>query len=252
MPGGHAPAAARPPARARPPLAELDALGWSWRRSPRAAAALELPPGNDVTKTQSYRAGWVEVQDLGSQLVLAAAPIRPGGRWLDACAGAGGKTLQLAGLLGPGGQVEARDVRPAALAELGRRAARAGLAGRIAFGGAVPAGGFDGVLVDAPCSGSGTWRRAPHLRWFTTPGGVAAAARLQGRILAANAPLVRAGGLLVYATCSLCRSENELVVERFLAGAPEFSSLQPGQNLRPPDPDGDAFFVAVLRRAGPA
>jgi len=234
-----------------PILAELDELGWAWRRSPRAAAALELAPGTDITKTRAFRDGRVEVQDIGSQLVLAAARFPPAGHWLDACAGAGGKTLQLAGLLGPAGRVEARDVRPAALEELGRRAARAGLADRVVLGGGNPAGGFDGVLVDAPCSGSGTWRRSPHLRWFTTPAGVAAAARLQGSILAENAPLVRPGGFLIYATCSLCRTENELVVQKFLAGATGFAAVQPGLNLRPPDPDGDAFFVAVLKRAGP-
>src|SRR5205085_9861086 len=101
------------------------------------------------------------VQDLGSQLILASAGIAAGGHWLDTCAGAGGKTLQLADLLGPTGKVDAHDIRPEALAELAARATRAGWEERIDILRHAPTEIYDGVLVDAPCSGSGTWRRAP-------------------------------------------------------------------------------------------
>jgi 16S rRNA (cytosine967-C5)-methyltransferase len=213
-----------------------------------------------VTATEAYRSGRVEIQDLGSQLLLEAVGVAPGGRWLDACAGAGGKSLQLAGLLGPDGRVDAEDVRPAALAELARRAARAGLAGRISIRGAA-GGGYDGVLVDAPCSGSGTWRRSPHLKWVTSPAQIAAGAARQEALLARCAPRVRPGGQLVYATCSLARSENEEVVRRFLAAHPAFAAgpyprprggEPAGDGLRfwPADHDGDGFFVASFRRAG--
>ncbi len=229
-------------------LAEFDALGWKWRRSERLAGALALAPGTDVTKTKAYSSGNVEIQDLGSQLVLRSAGADWAGAWLDACAGAGGKTLQLAALLGPSGSVTARDPRRSALEELGARAARSGMSGRIQIGGLRdPEGGFDGVLVDAPCSGSGTWRRAPHLKWTTTEAAVTRAARVQLELLQLNAPKVRLGGMLVYATCSLCRSENESVAAQFLQGK-RFEPVVAGTPLLPQAHDGDGFFVASFRR----
>jgi 16S rRNA (cytosine967-C5)-methyltransferase len=232
-------------------LAEFDAAGWEWRRSDLVAGAVALPPGTDVARTRAYISGKVEVQDVGSQRVLASLGSVPEGHWLDACAGAGGKTLQLAGLLGPEGRVTARDTRRSALDELSARAERAGLMGRIRIGDRDdPPGGFDGVLVDAPCSGTGTWRRAPHLRWVTSQPAVASAAELQLALLRQNAALVRKGGLLAYATCSLCRTENESVVELF-QGAGGFEPVNPGQLLPPQAHDGDGFFVASFRRTRP-
>ena len=172
-----------------------------------------------------------------------------GGHWLDACAGAGGKTLQLAALLGPDGTVTARDTRRTALEELSARAARARLSVRIRAGDrSDPPGGFDGVLVDAPCSGSGTWRRAPHLKWVTTAEGVRNAAATQLGLLRENAARARPGGRVVYATCSLCRSENESVVAQFLQSAEGFEAEPPARTLLPQSHDGDGFFVACFRR----
>jgi 16S rRNA (cytosine967-C5)-methyltransferase len=233
-----------------PILSEFESLGWAWRESGLCRGALLLPQGSDVTKTRAYLSGGVEVQDIGSQLILATVGVGPGGHWLDACAGAGGKTLQLAVLLGPGGRVTARDPRRAALAELAARAARAGLGDRLRVGDpSDPQGGFDAVLVDAPCTGSGTWRRAPHLRWVTAPGAPADAAAVQLRLLLESAPRVRPGGRLVYATCSICRSENESVVSAFLGARRDFAAEIPGKSLLPQEHDGDGFFVASLRRA---
>jgi 16S rRNA (cytosine967-C5)-methyltransferase len=228
---------------------EFEQRGWAWQRSPLLAGAVMLPLDCDVQRTEAFRSGKIEIQDVGSQLVLDSVRIAPGGHWLDACAGAGGKTLQLAALLGPSGRVTARDPRPSALDELNLRASRAGLKDSIKIGaGSDPPGGFDGVLVDAPCSGSGTWRRAPHLRWLTTPSSVHAAAELQLRLLRENAPKVSRGGLLVYATCSLCRTENESVVEAFLDGNAEMVPHIEGNRLMPDRHDGDGFFVASFRR----
>ena len=105
------------------------------------------------------------------------------------------------------------------------------------------------MLIDAPCSGTGTWRRAPHLKWCTTPRTVADAAVIQNSLLELYAPLVRPGGLLVYATCSLSRVENADVIKTFLAARPEFSAAAPARTVLPSDFNTDGYFVAPLRRA---
>jgi 16S rRNA (cytosine967-C5)-methyltransferase len=250
---------------------ELARLGVSVRVVPQLLGAWELQcstPDVDLVATEGYQAGAFEVQDLGSQTLLAVVAPEAGGSWLDACAGAGGKTLQLAALLGPRGRVTACDVREEALRELRRRARRARLEDRIttlpcdwAAGGA-DTGLFDGVLVDAPCTGSGTWRRQPHLRWLLTPEAVDAAAQRQLNILHAAAKRVRPGGLLVYATCSLADAENGGVADAFLNNAPfEAVPLLRASALGLAAPDGrltispalldsDGFFLAAMRRTG--
>ena len=240
--------------------AEFTAKTWPTRPSAVLPGALEVLAEADVTKTDAWSAGLFEVQDLGSQLILASAGIAPGGRWLDACAGAGGKTLQLAALVGSTGRVEAHDIRVAALRELEIRATRAG-AKNISVLPALPSEPFyDGVLVDAPCSGSGTWRRAPHLKWTTSAGQVTAAAEKQLALLTQFSALVRPGGRLIYATCSLSRLENEEVVDAFLAAHPTFTSEPPantfgatarsvGLAILPATHNTDGFYVATLRRA---
>lgn len=230
-------------------LAEFSALGWEWSGSPGVAGAVRLPTDADVARTKAYQAGRVEIQDAGSQRILASAGIAPGGHWLDACAGAGGKTLQLAAILGAGGRVTARDPRTEALAELRERVARSRPAAAVSTGPAAdPVGGYDGVLVDAPCTGSGTWRRSPHLRWTTRPERIGDAAALQLRLLRENTARVRPGGLLLYATCSLCRSENEAVVAKLLETERNLEPVLPGERLRPDAHDGDGFFLARFRR----
>ncbi len=261
---------------------EFDHRGWHWRASTALPNAVELRDEVDVTQSSAWRDGQVEVQDLGSQMILAA--VTPGRNewWLDACAGAGGKTLQLARLLGPHGHVTAHDVRGSALQELRRRAARAAAPcepvrtvtppgnsrpssfetgyAPIALSSAPPTGSFDGVLVDAPCSGSGTWRRAPHLKWISSEAAVARAAVVQERLLAHYATLVRPGGRLVYATCSLSSLENEAVAGRFLDRHPHFRAEPlgstfgaeprgPGILILPGLHDSDGFYVASLRHA---
>ncbi len=238
--------------------AEFSGRGWKFSSSTILTDALRLETEVDLATTNAWRQGSVEVQDLGSQLLLASVGVPPGGHWLDACAGAGGKSLQLARLVGSAGTVEATDIRPAALAELRDRATRARLANlRIT---ARPArAAYDGVLVDAPCSGTGTWRRAPHLKWVTRSEHLARAAAKQSELLRQFAPLVRPGGLLVYATCSLARSENSAVVAAFLREHPVFTPHPPeadfgfapaeeGLTVWPARHDTDGFFVAALRR----
>lgn len=238
-------------------LDEFLAHGWKVGFDPGSPAALSLPPNAEVAGTDAYRRGFVEIQDLGSQLVLAHAPPARGENWLDACAGAGGKTLQLAALVGEKGRVDACDIRAAALAELRERADRARL-GNIAVR-SEPGAGYDGVLVDAPCSGSGTWRRLPHMKWYLQPAMISEFSILQQALLAENAPRVRPGGVLVYATCSLSRSENHDVVAQFLARHADFAAAAPaidrgaawdgcGSTLLPATLNTDGFYVARLRR----
>lgn len=255
-------------ARSEAVLAEFAARGWTWRESTVLPRAGQLLGEADVTATEAWRSGGVEVQDLGSQLLLAAVGVAPGEHWLDACAGAGGKTLQLATLLGGAGRITAHDIRAAALDELTRRLTRAKRQGGGAEWAAVRvqretvgAGEkFDGVLVDAPCSGTGTWRRSPHLKWCTTEQQVIRAAAKQRDLLEEFSRHTRPGGRLVYATCSLSSRENEEVVEAFLGAHPEFNADSPGRTfgaqqrgpgllILPGLHDSDGFFVAAMRRA---
>ncbi len=250
-------------------LDEFSRRNWEARPSPNFPDAFALPPNAGVADSDAYRRGFVEIQDFGSQLVLAHAPISAGQHWLDACAGAGGKSLQLAHQLsnlakqgGTVGRVDATDIRPAMLEELHDRAARARF-GNIRIV-ATPSGPYDGVLVDAPCSGSGTWRRLPHMKWITQPAMLAEFAALQLEILTTNAARVKfaagpGGGVLVYATCSLSHVENHDVIAAFLGAHPEFKVERPtldcggifdgfGTTLLPGTHDSDGFFVALLRR----
>lgn len=233
---------------------------WSWRPSAVLPNAIEVLTQADLTQTDAYERGEFEVQDLGSQLLLEAVGPAPDSRWLDACAGAGGKTLQLARLVGPNGHVDAIDPRSTALAELRLRANRARLS-QITVRQHPPAPDalYDGVLVDAPCSGTGTWRRFPQLKWSTTEADLTTAAQRQREILARYARYVRPGGLLVYATCSLSHVENNDVVADFLTAHAEFepapfaktfgaSASLTGLTILPSLHNTDGYFVAALRR----
>jgi 16S rRNA (cytosine967-C5)-methyltransferase len=250
-------------------FAEWAALNWTAVPHPTLPDAWRLPAETPVTSSLAYEAGHYEVQDLGSQLILASLGLKPSSapplRWLDACAGAGGKTLQLARLLGPSARVDATDIRPAALNELRARATRAGLRNirTLPHLNSADLGNYDGVLVDAPCTGSGTWRRSPHLMACTTLADLDEAAALQGRLLADFARYVRPGGLLVYATCSVFRRENRAVTAAFLAahaadfvaeppahdfGFPPLADGPAGLAITPGFHDNDAFYVATFRR----
>lgn len=237
---------------------DFTARGWKFSRSEILSQALRVETVADVTISDAFRAGLFEVQDLGSQLVLESADLGSGERWLDACAGAGGKSLQLARQLGPTARVEAYDIRPAALTELQARAARASLSNLRVIT-RPSTGDYDGVLVDAPCSGSGTWRRSPHLKWTTTPQLIADRAELQLRLLLQFAACVKPGGHLIYATCSLSVQENEAVAERFLAERRDFEPLPStrtfgftprghGLTFFPARHGTDGFFTASFRR----
>jgi 16S rRNA (cytosine967-C5)-methyltransferase len=231
--------------------------------STKVPGAVRVHEFRDLEEHPLVTGGRAEVQDIGSQALLFMAAPAPGGRWLDLCAGAGGKTLQLAALLGPKGRVTAHDIRRDALMELRRRLIRANLH-TIAIEPVLPEPGpisFDGVLVDAPCSSSGTWRRHPYLRHQTTPGIVMDYAREQRVLLRRGASYVAPGGRLLYATCSLSRFENEDIIDAFLReergfalepppALPEGVTAGPGGSvtLWPSTLDSDGYFLACLRR----
>lgn len=206
--------------------------------------------------------GRAEVQDVGSQALLTMVAPEPGGSWLDFCAGAGGKSLQLSRLVGSSGKVTAHDIRRDALMELKRRMIRAEIS-NIKIEPVLPEPGltqFDGVLVDAPCSASGTWRRHPFLRHQTTPAVIERRAKEQVQLLDRGSEFVRRGGRLIYATCSLSRKENEEVVAAFLKENQDFQleapTLLPGMmatqppwvTLMPSMLDSDGYFLACMRR----
>jgi 16S rRNA (cytosine967-C5)-methyltransferase len=182
---------------------------------------------NDLFQTAPFKAGSFEIQDLASQLVGHACAPAPGQSWWDVCAGEGGKTLHLCDLLRNKGLVWATDRSERRLTVLRRRTARAGLFNYQAAPwegtGRLPTGRkFDGVLLDAPCSGVGTWQRNPHARWTTTPEDVRELAGVQLGLLHAVAAAVKPGGRLVYAVCTLTRSETTAVADAFAAAHPEF------------------------------
>jgi 16S rRNA (cytosine967-C5)-methyltransferase len=196
-----------------------------------------------VAGSRTFRAGLMELQDAASQAVVAALPCAPGQRVLDYCAGGGGKALALAARLD--GPVSAHDADPRRMRDLPLRAARAGA--RITPV-RRPEGLHDLVLCDVPCSGSGSWRRAPEAKWRLEPAGLEALLRVQADILRRAAALVAPGGTLAYATCSLLQRENAAQVEAFLTQYQDFT-LQSSREFRLAD-GGDGFFVAVLARGG--
>jgi 16S rRNA (cytosine967-C5)-methyltransferase len=226
---------------------------------------LRLPPDTRVDGEAAYSEGLVEVQDEGSQLIALACAPSADMTILDLCAGAGGKGLALAAAA-PGAEIVASDTNRARLAQLGPRAERAGatIATRLLDGGreAEQLSDLDGrcdiVLVDAPCSGSGTWRRNPEGRWRLTPERLDKLVNMQQHLLELAAPLVKPGGALVYATCSILRREGAEQAGNFLGrhsswigqGVPFDGGRAdgPGRLLTPAHDATDGFFVARFVR----
>lgn len=214
-----------------------------------------------------FKDGYFEIQDEGSQLVALVADARPGEQVVDFCAGAGGKTLAMAAAMNNKGRIVALDVLGGRLHRAKLRFRRAGLhnietremtSERDKFV-KRHAGHFDLVLVDAPCSGTGTWRRDPDKRWRMLGPGIETLVPLQKSILESASRMVKPGGRLVYATCSLLPEENENQIERFLKEHAEFSikpvdtslvqdTAGPFMKVTPAQHDTDGFFAAVLTR----
>ncbi|MCX8955450.1 RsmB/NOP family class I SAM-dependent RNA methyltransferase, partial [Ruegeria sp. NA] len=191
--------------------------GISARPTPICETALEVTEGaRRIAQSQAYAQGLVELQDAASQAVVASLDLRPGMRVLDYCAGGGGKSLAIAA--NKGVEVYAHDVNARRMKDIPARAERAGARITILNSAELADHGpFDVILADAPCSGSGSWRRAPAGKWALTEDRLQDLTVIQADILAQITPLVQAGGVLAYATCSVLADENDAVVDRFLA-----------------------------------
>ncbi|HRH82194.1 MAG TPA: RsmB/NOP family class I SAM-dependent RNA methyltransferase [Thiobacillaceae bacterium] len=239
--------------------------------TPWSPLGLRLKDKPALNRHTLFLDGAIEVQDEGSQLLALLTAPRRGEMVCDFCAGAGGKTLLLGGLMHNSGRLYAFDVAEKRLANLKPRLARSGLSNvhpQLISGETDPklkrlAGKFDRVLVDAPCSGLGTLRRNPDLKWRQSPQSVAELIDKQKAILGSASRLVKAGGRLVYATCSLLREENEEGVEDFLISHGEFRRLPIGEllaargiglemeeylRLDPAIHGTDGFFAAVMEK----
>jgi 16S rRNA (cytosine967-C5)-methyltransferase len=263
-------------------LAELEHLGPQPCRF--APLGLRIEQGKDgrapaLAAEPAYVRGLVEIQDEGSQIAARLAHATPGEQVLDLCAGGGGKSLALAADMDNSGQIYATDSDGRRLTPIFARLDRAGVRNvqvRAPRGPAHDpvgdlAGACDLVLVDAPCTGIGTWRRNPDAKWRIRPGALEQRIKAQDEVLARAARYVKPGGRVVYVTCSLLCEENEDRVADFLAAHPDFSaepaaetlsragldSLEgapsphgPGLRLSPSRHGTDGFYAVVLRRAG--
>ena len=248
-------------------LWEIRAAGFEAEPTPHAPTGIRLPQRVALGRLPGLKEGKIEPQDEGSQLLALALGAEPGETIADFCAGAGGKSLAIAGRMANKGQLYALDIDGRRLEEAAKRAAKAGVdimrrhtlertgdrwlkrnRGR-----------FDRVLIDAPCSGVGAWRRNPDARWSRGQPPLSDLRRWQSEILARASTLVRPGGLLVYATCSMLPAENDDQVEAFLGAHEGFRRDPPPDfpvpltagdlKITPANHGTDGVFVAWLRRS---
>ncbi|MBP0446067.1 RsmB/NOP family class I SAM-dependent RNA methyltransferase [Roseomonas sp. SSH11] len=251
----------------------LAAEGIPTEPTPYSPWGLRVADRRPILNTRAFEEGWVEIQDEGSQLIAALADARPGMKVADYCAGAAGKTLAMAATMRNRGRIAALDVSAPRLTGAAKRLRRAGVDNAETH--LLEAGDrwvkrraaqFDRVLVDAPCTGTGTWRRNPDARLRTTPEDYSELITKQRAILDRASTLVRPGGKLIYATCSVLPGEDEEQVREFLDTHADFETVPlaeawaeagmkgpaPGEGahmaLAPHSHGTDGFFAAVLRR----
>ncbi len=226
-----------------------------------------------LSRTKAFGKGWIDIQDEGSQLIALACDPQPGQQVLDYCAGAGGKTIALANAMEGKGRIVAMDIDTRRLNKSKDRFKRARVSDNVEVRSLEDPknlkwlkrqkGKFDIVLLDVPCSGSGTWRRNPDMRWITYGPELEELQTIQAEILEKVRDIVKPGGKLVYATCSLFREENENQVETFLKDNDDFKLVDLSQNwpssnpnpcknpmmrLTPAQHQTDGFFAAVMER----
>jgi 16S rRNA (cytosine967-C5)-methyltransferase len=247
--------------------------------TPHSPLGLRIALGEDgrgpaLQSEPEFLKGWFEIQDEGSQLAALLTGVKPGEQVVDLCAGGGGKTLAMAALMANKGQIYATDGDARRLAPIHERLARAGARNvqvRTPRGRADAVADLDGtvdcVLVDAPCTGTGTWRRNPDSKWRLRPGSLEVRRKEQDTLLDRAARLARPGGRIVYVTCSVLPEENDEAVERFLGAHEGFATADPalllrqadlaalqdkvrltarGQQMSPHRTGTDGFYVAIL------
>lgn len=252
-------------------LAKLHEAGIEAKATPYSPWGIRIAQAFDLSRHPLFKEGLIEVQDEGSQLLALLTGARRGEMVADLCAGAGGKTLALGAAMASSGRLYAFDINEKRLAKLSPRLKRSGLSNVTAQVIAHEndtrlkrlAGKLDRVLIDAPCSGLGTLRRNPDLKFRQSPDTVASLTQTQASLIRAGAKLVKAGGRLVYATCSLLPAENQAIVEGFLAEHPEFRRLPANEvlatarveldtgeylQMSPAAHGTDGFFAAVLEK----
>ncbi len=240
----------------------LQSGGFTTRRHPLAPAALALTPPAPVHEIPGFTAGRFSVQDAAAQLAAELLDPQPGQRVLDACAAPGGKTGHLLERE-PTIELTALDLSGARLERVRENLDRLGLkAALLAADAAEPDQWWDGkpfarILLDAPCSATGVIRRHPEIKWLRSPEQVTEACRTQARLLQRLWPLLEPGGILVYATCSVLRCENQAQIDAFLDANADATCIGPedmgrtsgpGRQFLPGDSDGDGFYYAVLRK----
>lgn len=251
----------------------LEAENANVETTPLSPMGLRLQRGFALSQTDAFKKGLIEIQDEGSQVAALLVDARPGMKVLDLCAGAGGKTLALAAQMENKGQLFAADISKERLDRAALRLRRAGVGNverhHLGDKGRTwlkrQAGRFDRVLVDAPCSGSGTWRRHPDLKWRIGPDDLEEISQKQKVILATAQQMLKPGGRLIYVTCSILEEENEIQIASFLESYPNFTVLPiasvwqetlktpcpvagPFLRLTPAQHATDGFFIAVFEK----
>jgi 16S rRNA (cytosine967-C5)-methyltransferase len=222
--------------------------------SPDLPAALRLPVRKNVFTSQAFKNGFFEVQDASSQMIAPLLGVEPGHRVIDACAGAGGKSLHMAAMMKNKGKIISLDIHDWKLQELKVRARRDGvdvIETRLIDSSKVIKrmhASADRLLLDVPCSGMGVLRRNPDTKWKLNNDEIARLHQLQYEILTSYAPLTKKGGRMVYATCSILPSENEKQVEKFMSEHGQDWTLLKQIHLRPDKEGFDGFYGALLER----
>jgi len=222
---------------------------------PNHSDALVVNERKRIFTTQCFQDGWFEVQDASSQEVAYFMELTPGMRVIDACAGGGGKSLHMAALLQNKGRIIALDIFEWKLKELSRRAKRAGVSiietRLIESSKTIKrlAEQADRVLIDAPCSGIGVLKRNPDIKWKLSAESIASIRGEQAKILSDYCVMVKKGGKIIYATCSILPSENEMIVDKFLEEHSNFKKVKE-KRILPSESGFDGFYMAMMERVG--
>ena len=239
-------------------LENLNKEGFECAATPHSHIGIRLSRRHAIFTSEYFKKGHFEVQDEGSQQVALLVDAKAGERVIDFCAGAGGKTLAIAATMENKGRILAWDISEKRLSQIAIRLKRAGVGNVQTHVLLSESDAFikrhkataDKVLVDAPCSGSGTWRRNPDLKWRFTQQDLDEVVAVQQSILQSAGRLVKTGGRLIYATCSVFKAENEQQIENFLKNNPHFKLIddKPYFNVTPHENGVDGFFAAILER----